>query len=242
MTPPFVKQLLGWRAPGIANIADSKEPTSRAIAEMLLKLLRVRRRSTESPQTLGTSFEAALRSDLALQLPGRDVGIEWRIERGRPISSYRQYAHLARLQGLLDADATLRAEVGVDYVIKPDVTIAIAADDDAAPHLHAVVSTKFTIRSDRVQNIRQEALVLIRHRRGRLPHIVVATLEPLPTRILSIARGTGEVDCVYHLALDELRAATQRVGTRKQQDALVEAVTQERLRSYEHLLRDLAAR
>ena len=75
--------------------------------------------------------------------------------------------------------------------------------------LHACVSCKFTIRSDRVQNVRAEALSLMRHRRGHLPHIAVVTCEPLPSRLASIARGTGEVDCVYHAFLPELLAAVR---------------------------------
>jgi hypothetical protein len=81
--------------------------------------------------------------------------------------------------------------------------------DEVMGILHACVSCKFTIRSDRVQNVRAEALSLIRHRRGHLPHIAVVTCEPLPSRLASIARGTGEVDCVYHAFLPELLAAVR---------------------------------
>jgi hypothetical protein len=37
-----------------------------------------------------------------------------------------------------------------------------------------------------------------------VPHIVVITGEPLPSRIASLALGTGDIDCVYHFALPEL--------------------------------------
>ncbi len=37
--------------------------------------------------------------------------------------------------------------------------------------------------SDRAQNTRSEALNLIRNRKGRLPHIVVVTEEPSPSRL-----------------------------------------------------------
>ena len=72
------------------------------------------------------------------------------------------------------------------------------------PILHASISAKWTIRSDRAQNSRTEALGLIRNRKGHLPHIVVVTGEPLPSRLASIALGTGDIDCVYHFALPEL--------------------------------------
>jgi hypothetical protein len=83
---------------------------------------------------------------------------------------------------------------------------------EGGPFLHAAVSCKWTIRSDRVQNIRHEANLLLRHRRGRAPHIVAVTAEPLPSRLASIAMGTGELDCVYHLVLDELREAVAECG------------------------------
>lgn len=73
--------------------------------------------------------------------------------------------------------------------------------------LHASVSCKWTIRSDRAQNTRTEALNLIRNRKGKTPHIVAVVAEPLPTRIATLARGTGDIDCVYHMALPELRKA-----------------------------------
>ncbi len=71
----------------------------------------------------------------------------------------------------------------------------------STPILHASISCKWSIRSDRAQNTRTEALNLIRNRKGRTPHIVAVTIEPLPARIASIALGTGDVDCVYHAAL-----------------------------------------
>jgi hypothetical protein len=57
-------------------------------------------------------------------------------------------------------------------------------------------SSKWTIRSDRSQNSRAEALNLIRNRKGHLPHIVVVTGEPLPSRLASITLGTGDIDWV----------------------------------------------
>src|SRR5262249_33246833 len=97
------------------------------------------------------------------------------------------------------------------------------------------IPCKWTIRSDRVQNIRHEGVILTRHRRGRQPHIVAVTPEPLPSRIASIARGTGEVDAVYHLMLDELIAATNAVAPSKQCTILEELVVQRRLRPFDEL-------
>ena len=76
---------------------------------------------------------------------------------------------------------------------------------------------------------------MIRHRRGRLPHITPVTAEPLPTRIASLARGTAEVDAVYHVALDELRDAVTSVGTKRQREDLQELVDHHRLRDVSEL-------
>src|ERR1035438_2137764 len=84
-----------------------------------------------------------------------------------------------------------------------------SASNGGLPILHASISCKWTIRSDRVQNARSEALNLIRNRKGRLPHVVVVTGEPLPSRLSAIALGTGDIDCVYHFAL---RSEERRVG------------------------------
>ncbi len=37
--------------------------------------------------------------------------------------------------------------------------------------------------------------------------MVAVTAEPLPSRLASIALGTGDLDCTYHFALYELQAA-----------------------------------
>jgi hypothetical protein len=153
----------------------------------------------------------------------------WHVQRARYVSDFVQYAHLARLQQIINADPTktLKAEIGADYMVRPDVTVGLAVA--IGELLHASVSCKWTIRSDRVQNIRHEAVILTRHRRGRQPHIVGVTAEPLPTRLASIARGTGEVDAIYHVALPQLTAAVTAHGSVEQQDVLAELVGQSRL-------------
>ena len=144
-------------------------------------------------------------------------------------SSFAQYEHLDYLAALTKGNPKLAASLGNDYMVAPDVVIfretepddvineVISVVDDSIslysdlrekngglPILHASISAKWTIRSDRAQNSRTEALGLIRNRKGRLPHIVVVTAEPLPSRLASIALGTGDIDCVYHFALPEL--------------------------------------
>jgi len=108
------------------------------------------------------------------------------------------------------------------------------------PILHASVSCKWTIRSDRLQNARTEGLNLIRNRQGNTPLIAILTAEPLPSRIASLALGTGDIDCVYHMALYELEQALTGVG----EESLIEAfrllVDGQRLRDISDLPFDLA--
>jgi hypothetical protein len=108
------------------------------------------------------------------------------------------------------------------------------------PILHASISCKWTIRSDRSQNTRTEALNLIRNRKGNLPHIVAVTAEPLPTRIAALALGTGDLDCVYHFALPELLQAIKTIDNEDQLDILTSMVDGRRLRDISDLPFDLA--
>jgi hypothetical protein len=227
-TPDFVHHLLGWRA-GLPNTADSHSAQSRAIAAGILESLKIPGQSPGPPDP-GGALEEAIRTYLAERLPLVEPGRDWMVHRRRRVIDFAQYEHLAQLQAMIESDptGTLGVEIGRDYVIAPDVTVGIPGPGEL-PLLHAAVSCKWTIRSDRVQNIRHEAVILNRHRRGRQPHIVTVTAEPLATRLASIARGTGEVDAVYHLAFDELIAATSQLGTQGQQQTLTELINQHRL-------------
>jgi hypothetical protein len=226
--PPFILQLLGWDG-SRPNIADGGMKTSVAIATHMFNALHVTRATSLTGQQVGAELESEIELFLSQELPKLDPSRAWDVKRRRVVSDFDQYAHIARLQTLIDADTTrtLSAEIGTDYVIKPDVTVAIPSPH--GPYLHAAIPCKWTMRSDRVQNVRHEGIILTRHRRGRQPHIVAVTPEPMATRIASLARGTGEVDAVYHVLFDELVAATAAVGTKNQQDALDELVTQRRL-------------
>lgn len=171
---------------------------------------------------------------------------------------------------LIAQSAELRAAFGSDYLVKPDVIVArkrvtdeeinqdaIALENSGlAQHtpfraaneaivggymLHASLSCKWIIRSDRSQNARTEALNLIRNRKGHTPHIVAVTAEPLPMRIASLALGTGDLDCVYHIALPELQRAVEQTGNEDQLAMLHDLITGQRLRDISDLPFDLAA-
>jgi hypothetical protein len=106
--------------------------------------------------------------------------------------------------------------------------------------VHAIVSCKWTLRSDRAQNARSEALNVIRNRKGRTPHIAVVTGEPVPSRLASLALGTGDIDMVYHFALPELIEAVESANGRDAINLLDALITGNRLRDISDLPLDLA--
>lgn len=194
----------------------------------------------------------------------------WRVEQTRgarttALARYVQYAHLTALSDAAAESVDLAAALGNDYSIKPDVVVyrlpalddeinapQLLIDDGVAEHavlrqkvnpcpiLHASISCKWTMRSDRAQNTRTEALNLIRNRKGRLPHIVAVMGEPLPSRISSVALGTGDIDCTYHMALPELQEAVDDVGGPEDRRLMRVMVQGGRLKDISDLPFDLA--
>ena len=184
------------------------------------------------------------------------------------IGAFDQYDHLPLLgEAIRQLDKRLAAALGRDYLVRPDIIvgrepepdeainargIVLPNDTSLAQHsplrsqnaekmtLHASVSCKWTIRSDRAQNTRTEALNLIRNRKGKTPHIVAVVAEPLPTRIASLALGTGDIDCVYHMALPELRKVAAAGSHQDQAEMLETLVEGKRLRDIADLPFDLA--
>ncbi|MBQ9205018.1 MAG: hypothetical protein IJ155_12355 [Prevotella sp.] len=180
-------------------------------------------------------------------------------------SSFAQYEHLDYLSQLTKGDSRLAASMGNDYMVAPDVVVyrdtepdefinaqQLIVDDSVSclssirkqyntlPILHASISAKWTMRSDRAQNSRTEALGLIRNRKGHLPHIVVVTGEPMPTRIASLALGTGDIDCVYHFALPELVEAVNDTQAEDSIEMLDILISGKRLKDISDLPLDLA--
>lgn len=180
-------------------------------------------------------------------------------------SDFAQYEHLAYLNALTAQNAQLAAALGNDYLVAPDVVVYrdlyedneinapqrivdnetckmadIRKSNGGKPILHASVSAKYTMRSDRAQNSRTEALNLIRNRKGHLPHIVVVTAEPMPNRLASLALGTGDIDCVYHFALYELIRAVKEVGSEDAAETLETLVQGKRLKDISDLPLDLS--
>jgi hypothetical protein len=194
---------------------------------------------------------------------------KWHYSTQTSISGFDQYEHLAELEEIIEQNYELASALRADYIIKPDIVIGrypvsdeevntestvVKPENSVAtltplrsanlepsrPILHASISCKWTLRSDRGQNARTEALNLIRNRKGHLPHVVAVTAEPLPTRISSLAVGTGDLDCVYHFALPEMQQATAEIKNEDQVDELMMLIQGRRLRDISDLPFDLA--
>lgn len=221
-------------------------------------------------QTTGTLFEMITRElleqafdELKHLRPG-----EWVYSTQSAISDFEQYEHLAYIKEVMDKDPELSAALKGDYLITPDIVVGRMPVEDEEinkyekvigeenisalsplrrenslsnhPILHASISCKWTIRSDRSQNTRTEALNLIRNRKGPLPHVVAVTAEPLPGRLATLALGTGDLDCVYHFALPELRQAIVSLDNEGALDLLDTMINGKRLRDISDLPFDLA--
>lgn len=180
-------------------------------------------------------------------------------------SSFVQYEHLDYLNNLTQKDFKLASVLGNNYIISPDIVVyrepesdesinsfepivddsiskssVIRLKDNSLPILHASISAKWTMRSDRAQNSRTEALGLIRNRKGHLPHITVVTAEPLPSRLASLALGTGDIDCLYHFALYELIEAVNQSNAEDSIELLQILIKGKRLKDISDLPLDLS--
>ena len=214
-------------------------------------------------QTAGRKFDAATRDflDCSFSRLGHLRPGDWEFSLDGNLGDYEQYRHLHDVQHAIKENEALRVVFG-DYIVQPDIVVCRRPVDDArinecntligtdpvAQHtplrgvnsdvniLHASVSCKWTIRSDRSQNARTEGLNLVRNRKGPTPHIVVVVGEPLPTRIASLAFGTGDIDCIYHFALPELTDAVDG----SEEELLNTLVDGKRLRDISDLPFDLA--
>ena len=69
---------------------------------------------------------------------------------------------------------------------------------------------------------------------------MAVTAEPLPTRIASLALDTGDLDCVYHFALHEMKEAIIETSNEDQMDMLDTLIIGRCLRDISDLPFDLA--
>jgi hypothetical protein len=187
------------------NFADVGNTASVALAWSIVKQLGYQTQTEAiKGQTSGGRFEEITRDflekafGLLLHLrPG-----EWRYTTQTPISSFDQYAHLGTLEDIIETNSELASALGKDYIVKPDIVVGrlpvtdteinqegpvLTSTDSIAKFtsfrqtnstqeiLHASISCKWTLRSDRGQNARTEALNLMRNRKGHTPHIAAVT-------------------------------------------------------------------
>ncbi len=182
----------------------------------------------------------------------------------------KRHKRVVELQRVFRTELTLRAMLEANgFTITPDILVGRApkvkvraklapsgdkdtkstgesglpekvAHPDSSWILHAIISCKWTIRTDRAQNTRTEVLNLIRNRKGHLPHIAAVTAEPWPARIAALALGTGDLDCVYHFALPELVAAVEASANEDSREMLRMMIEGKRLRDISDLPFDLA--
>lgn len=259
--------ILTKSASGVPSNADKSSKPSCEIARSILDRLGPATTAPKLPgQTAGADFEGVCASfvrvcfeRMAHLRPGT-----FRVNKGGGIAMFDQYAHLDELEAIARANREIATAIGSDYLIKPDIVVTRAPESDATINangplvddktarlsslravnqpldiLHASISCKWTLRSDRAQNARSEGLNLVRNRKGHLPHIAVITGEPTPGRVASLALGTGDIDCVYHFALYELRAALVDQEREETLDLLDTMIEGKRLRDISDLSLDL---
>lgn len=253
----------------IPSIADVGSKLSRTVSRDLLRSIGFKvSESMIDGQTAGKNFELATMQFIKLAVTALSHlrPATWSYSVHNDISQFVQYEHLADLKRIVTDNKEALTALG-DYVVIPDVIVAREplADSEINSHrslvqpsghprltplrssnqsrnksiLHASISCKLTLRSDRSQNARTEGLNLIRNRKGHTPHIAVVTAEPMPTRLASLALGTGDIDCVYHFALDELVEAVDKTGNEAAIDSLTPLIEGKRLRDIADLPFDL---
>ena len=251
------------------SVADTASTLSSEVARRIIKTLGYPVSAQDiDGQTAGKKFEIITMEFIQLSIavlshlrPG-----QWLYSVHNDISQFVQYEHLSDLKRIVRDNKEALTALG-DYVVNPDVVVARWPVTDQEINvrrslvraggypklsplrslnqaerraiLHASISCKLTLRSDRSQNARTEGLNLIRNRKGHTPHICVVTAEPMPTRIASLALGTGDIDCVYHFALDELVQAVDRTENEAAVDSLRPLIDGKRLRDIADLPFDL---
>ncbi|MEV7424106.1 MULTISPECIES: NgoMIV family type II restriction endonuclease [unclassified Streptomyces] len=262
--PEWLPELFAWKPPTpksldtvrralhrdrVPNIADGSQRASLVISGSIFDRLQIERVVSEDSEkadeeSLGKLLEISVADDLAKTLSARSPGIPWKVHRNRKIWDFSQYSHIKDLKDAAAKYPDIEAIIGGDYLIDPDVTIGVPGRYGNS--LRAVISCKWTIRSDRAQNVRHEFNSLIRARRGRAPHLIAVTAEPLPSRLSSLTQGMGEIDSVYHVAFELMKEAVRdfeplrlRKGEPSQADHWNNMVKLGRLRDYRELADDI---
>ncbi|MCX4508846.1 hypothetical protein OHA27_00725 [Streptomyces sp. NBC_01619] len=230
----------------LPNIADGSQRASLWIAGHIFDRLQITKTvASDAPEaddeSLGRLLEQGVQDQLGTDLKSGKPETDWTVRRNAEIWDFAQYAHIRELREAAAKYPDVKSVIGGDYVISPDVVVGVPGRYGRS--LRAVVSCKWTLRSDRAQNVRHEFNSLIRARRGRAPHLVAVTAEPVPSRLNSLTRGMGEIDAVYHVAYEPLKEAVAEFmpkrGEATQSEHLKAMIRTGRLRDYRELVDDI---
>lgn len=153
----------------------------------------------------------------------------------------RLEAARATAQGNHRLVAELIESMPEESILKIDLTVCSPTLSD---RLLVGLSSKWSLRTDRAQDCVSQGAKLVNLRRGHMPHYAVLTMEPRPAMLKLIAYGSGSVDCVYHLALPELRAAASALEASRGEPwpprtLLERMVAQRRVRPYQDLIAEV---
>ncbi len=239
---------------GIPNFADKEKRSSIIIAQLILERLGFHSKSNlESGLGRSFTFQQIIFNSIEQFLGGNYGNNQpiWLLKNLEDSFLTENLGSLSRLKEYLLKNGTPSKDL--DLILFPDILLFKIKDRLSSKAnfekpslfdinnfiLNACISCKWTIQSSDSKTTSFEVFNLIRNRKGHLPHIVAVTAEPLPTRIASLALGTGDLDCVYHFALDELIEATREVDNEGQMDMLQILIDGRRLRDISDLPFDL---
>jgi hypothetical protein len=160
-------------------------------------------------------------------------------------------AHLDNIHDKISSTESRRRELlnilGEESLLKLDITVSREMGNPIDPntplqHLVAGFSLKWTLRTDRAQDCRSQGAKMAALRRGRMPHFAAVTMEPRPAMLALLGRGSGDIDCVYHLhlpalstAIDDYCSGTKHKSRLAIRDNFRRLRDQRRLRDYDEL-------
>lgn len=151
---------------------------------------------------------------------------------------------LSRLIEKADAQTKLVEDLAEqmpeESLLKIDIAVAIPHEGEL-DELAIAISSKWSLRTDRVQDPVSQGNKLVAQRRGMMPHFGVLTIEPRPAMLKILADGSGAVDYVYHLDLPALEATMEVVAQGKPpnwspQRTFRRLMRQQRLRDFDQLI------
>ncbi|WP_327323799.1 hypothetical protein OG735_15765 [Streptomyces sp. NBC_01210] len=217
------------------GISPHATPPTKAIGNLMAELMSADLQKTfqvdaphlaVEPERAFTSFEQFSHLNAARELRGdmaggvvRTVNAIRNLSKMTGLEQSLQHKldeHLDRIQGELKSTEDRRRELldllGEESLLKLDITVSREIPNPTKPtsplqHLVAGLSLKWTLRTDRAQDCRSQGSKMAALRRGRMPHFAAVTMEPRPAMLALLGRGSGDVDCVYHLHLPALAAA-----------------------------------